>query len=386
MKTDKRFFLLVFAIQTGLMTLAFVAGYFVHYFLYPGYREFPLFYEAISLLEKNALKDLPPANRLEYGMIRGVLQEFNDPYTVFVEPPQHEIQSNQLEGKFGGIGARLEQDQEKNLLLYPFPNSPAAQAGIVDGDRLLQIDDLRISPEISTDEIQAAIRGPVGTKVKLIISHSPYQDEITVEIKRAEFNLPSTTWNLAADAPNIGVIQINIIASTTPAEVEGAMKDLISRGAKYFILDVRNNYGGLVDAGVDTARLFLDSGIVINQQYRDQPVQSYTVESKGQFADLPLVIFINHNTASAAEIIAGSLQGQKRAVLIGTPTYGKDTIQLIFELKDGSSLHVTAAQWWVPQLSSKIAGVGLQPDILIPDDQANDAAYMEKAIQVLTGQ
>ena len=117
------------------------------------------------------------------------------------------------------------------------------------------------------DIIQSAIRGPVGSSLRLTISHYPYEEEVQVKLERVEISLPSTTWNLVAGSQDVGVIQINIIASTTPSEVEGAINDLSTRGAKYFILDVRNNYGGLVDAGVDTARLFLKSGTVIEQQY-----------------------------------------------------------------------------------------------------------------------
>jgi len=120
-----------------------------------------------------------------------------------------------------------------------------------------------------------------------------------------------------------------------------------------------------LDAGIDVSRLFLASGVIIEQQYRGQPIKSYSVDQKGELAEVPLALFVNHNTASAAEIIAGALQVNHRAILIGAPTHGKDTIQLIFDLADGSSLHVTAAHWWVPGLDKVISDHGLQPDILI---------------------
>jgi carboxyl-terminal processing protease len=131
-------------------------------------------------------------------------------------------------------------------------------------------------------------------------------------------------------------------------------------------MDLRNNAGGLLSAGVDIARMFLQSGVVMKHQYRDQEVETYHVEKPGQFVQLPLVVLVNENTASAAEIIAGALKVHQRATIIGMPTYGKDSIQLVFSLNDGSSLHVTAAHWWIPGLDPPIGEGGLQPDIQIP--------------------
>jgi carboxyl-terminal processing protease len=137
------------------------------------------------------------------------------------------------------------------------------------------------------------------------------------------------------------------------------------RGAEAYALDLRNNGGGLLNEGINIARLFLESGIVIEQQYRDQNVESYTVGKAGEYANLPLVVLVNENTASAAEIIAGSIQAHHRAKLIGKTTYGKDTIQMIFDLQDGSSLHVTAAHWWIPGLEFPKDGHGLVPDVSV---------------------
>ncbi len=143
------------------------------------------------------------------------------------------------------------------------------------------------------------------------------------------------------------------------------MEDLQQRGATAFVLDLRDNPGGLLDAGVDIARLFLKEGSVMQQQYRGQEVKTFEVEKPGPLADLPLAVLINHGSASAAEIAAGALQAHRRATLIGEPSYGKDSIQLVFTLQDGSSLHVTSAQWWIPGLQKPVGEQGLQPDILI---------------------
>jgi carboxyl-terminal processing protease len=271
------------------------------------------------------------------------------------------------------------------MILYPYQDSPAFHAGIQDGDHLNIVDDMPITPETTMDSILAALRGPIGQSVRVTISRPTGSNTLEFKIRRAEFPLPSVTWHLDADRPEVGVLEINLIAANTVNEVEDAIKDLQMRQARFFVLDLRNNYGGLLTAGVDITRLFLHDGVIIDHQYRNQGVGEYRVESPGPFIDLPLAVVVNENTASAAEIIAGALKVHRRAQLIGAPTYGKDTIQLVFDLKDSSSLHVTAARWWIPGLEPPIGEGGLQPDILtatIPDDKGVDAA-IQTAVQAL---
>ncbi len=366
-------------LQVMVVAAAFAAGFYFNRWYTSG--DLSLVSRALQILKDNAYDPLPQPTTLQYAMIRGMLQAMNDPYTTFFEPPQAELQSNQLEGKYGGIGVRLERDSDNYIYLYPIPGSPAEIAGILEGDRLLAVDSTTVTPQSTYDEVQAAIRGPVGQVVKIRLGRPPAYDPLEVNVKRAEVALPSVTWNQAAEDSRVGVIQVNVMAETTPDEITKALLDLHQRGSTYFVLDLRNNGGGLVESGVDTARLFLKSGNVMQQQYRDQPVKTFTVEKPGQFSEVPLAVLVNQSTASAAEIAAGALQAQKRALLVGTPTYGKDSIQLVFDLGDGSSLHVTAARWWVPGLLPGIRGNGLIPDIRAADDDPETP--LAKAIQIL---
>jgi carboxyl-terminal processing protease len=380
---------LLIILQVLIIAVAFMGGFLYHEWkfgdlsLFSGTR-FPLLAEAHDLLINNAYFELPEEKSLEYGMIRGMLQAYNEPHTVFVEPPQHELQTQELQGKFGGIGVRIERDAENLVYLYPIPDSPAQKAGVLDGDRLIKVEDFEIGPETRTDEIQAAVRGPVGEKITITIGHKPDYVPVEISMERAEVPIPSTTWNLAPEQPSIGILHIRVIADTTPDEVTKAIKDLQDKGAERFVIDVRNNGGGLVEAGVNTARLFLKNGQVIQQQYRGKPVKTFEVTTPGEFADLPIVVLVNKGTASAAEIFAGAIQGQGRAPIVGTNTYGKDTIQLVFRLSDGSSLHVTAAHWWIPGLAEKITGTGLTPDVPL-EDGADDNQAQQAAIQTLLG-
>ena len=182
------------------------------------------------------------------------------------------------------------------------------------------------------------------------------------------------------------MIKVNRIAASTADEIQQAVEELRNQGAASFVLDLRDNPGGLLDAGVEIARLFLKEGIVMEQQYRGQETQTYRVEKPGPLADLPLVVLINQGSASAAEIAAGALQANRRALLVGEPSYGKDTIQLIFDLQDGSSLHVTSGRWWTPGLPGPITGVGLQPDLPVESSaqtQPSGDPILQAAIESL---
>jgi carboxyl-terminal processing protease len=361
-----------------LMGAAFAGGYWYRDQEQPIAR-FSLLDEAYSLLTTRGLKDPPPAPALEYGMIRGMLQAYGDPYSNFNEPAVHELQTDELEGKFGGIGVQLQKNEQGNWVLFPFPDGPAQKAGVLDGDILLAVDDLTVTNETSADVIQAAVRGPVGSRVRLKVSHikGPLEEEIS--IKREEVTIPSVTWRLDTQQAQIGILKINLMAGTTADEIKRAVKDLQERGATHFILDLRDNPGGYLTAGIDVARMFLKEGVVLQEQYRGLNVETFNVDRPGPLADIPLAVLINHGSASASEIVAGALQAAKRAPLVGEPSYGKDTIQLVFELSDKSSLHLTAAHWWVPGLETAIGGNGLQPEIRV--DPPTDAAGVDLVLQ-----
>jgi carboxyl-terminal processing protease len=366
-------FLRAFLITIILILLllgAFFGGYFLHQKTVTSER-FALLSEAHDLLISHGLKLAPTPPALEYGMIRGMLQAYDDPYTSFLEPAANELQGNALEGKYGGIGVELGKDGEGFWVLFPFPESPAQKAGIQDGDRLLEVDGQPIDLKIPKDTIQAALHGPVGETVTLSLGRSPAYLPFQVEVRREEIVKPSVVWFLQPGEPRLGILKVNLIAASTPDEILKAVEELQKRGASRFALDLRDNPGGLLTVSVDLVRLFLKEGVIMKQQYRGKEVETYEVEKEGQLADIPLVVLINQNTSSAAEIVAGALKAQRRALLIGSPSFGKDSVQLIFNLDDGSSLQVTAARWWIPGLTPPLAVNGLQPDILVDDNAAS---------------
>jgi carboxyl-terminal processing protease len=365
---------------------AFLSGYFLSAYFNSLNSEFPLLNEAYSILNNHEYGDLPQQKVLEYGMIRGLLQSSNDPYASFLEPVQHELASNNLQGSFGGIGVELSQNQVGEVLIYPIENGPADRGGLLQEDRLLSVDEIIISNETNFDEINAALRGPVDSKVKVTVAREPDFSPLEFQIKRERIHLPSVTWRKDADHPSVGIIKVNLIAESTPDEIQNAVKELQDRGSNLFVLDLRDNGGGLLSAGVDTARLFLSEGEILHQQFKGEEVETFSVNSPGPFIDLPFVIVINQSTASAAEIIAGALQSYGRAILIGEPSFGKDSIQLVFDLQDDSSIRVTSAKWWIPGIEPSIAESGLQPDVNITQDESGADIVLEAAVRYMLQQ
>lgn len=365
---------------------AFLSGFFLKSYFDSQIKEFPVLNQAYNILINHSFLNLPESRSLEYGMIRGLLAASEDPYASFQEPVQHELESNNLQGSFGGIGVEIIQGMDGKFLVYPIKNGPASNAGLLNEDQLIQIDDLKITQEMQMDDITAALRGPVGQSVSLIILHKDTDNPIEIIIKREEIHLPSVTYHLAPVDSSIGIINVNIIAESTSEEITNAINQLQIEGADKFVLDLRDNGGGLLTAGIEIAKLFLQDGLIMQQKYRGQEVDSFHTDSPGPFSGVPIVILVNHNTASAAEIIAGAIQAHGRAKLIGEPTFGKDSIQLIFDLQDGSSIHITAAKWWIPGLDPPLGEGGLQPDIVANQNDSQIDSTMSTAIEFLKQQ
>jgi carboxyl-terminal processing protease len=329
----------------------------------------PLLDEAWDIAEDQFYGQLPTDQSRTYGAVRGMMEAFKDPYTVFVEPPQTELQSQQLSGKFGGIGASIRRETDGRYALSPFPDRPAAQAGVQEGDVLTKVDDTPITTEMRLDDITSLLRGEVGTPVKIEIDRSG--QKLAFNIKRAEISVPSVTWRILSQAPEVGYIRLNIFAQTSKDELIKAIDDLKQQGAKKLIFDLRDNGGGLLDAAIDIGSLFVD-GKVASEKRRGGEVRDFNAEANGAARDLPLVVLVNGGTASASEIVSGAIQDKGRGVLVGAKTYGKGSVQNVIALSDGSSLHVTMAEWLTPN-GRQISGQGLQPDVTV-DLSSDDAA------------
>jgi carboxyl-terminal processing protease len=361
--------ILSFLVGTALFGIGVGAGYFLNDSLSPNTQptanaeqDFALFWEVWNLVEEK-FYDQPELNStVTYGAIRGALNSLEDPYTVFVEPQPRALERARLEGQFGGIGAYVSRDEEGRVLLDPMVNSPSEQAGLQTNDILLKVDDADILTEMTTDEIVLLIRGEVDTQVVLTVEREGEANPIVLTITRAIIETPSVEWRMTEEDDTIGYIRISLFSGRTNTELDRAFEDLREAGAEKYIIDLRGNGGGYLEAAIDVASRFLEGGVVLNEDRRGEDPTSYRVRNGGKVLDAPLVLLVDGGTASASEIVAGALQDYNRATLIGETTFGKGSVQLVYDLSDESSLHVTVAKWFTPE-NNIIDGVGLSPDI-----------------------
>ncbi len=366
-----------------LPALALYVGYQLRTIWPPASEELNLLKEAQRLLDRYFISELPDQLTLERGMIHGMVGKLGDPYTIYLEPAQHELQTDELTGEYSGIGAYLSRGEDRRVHLVPFEEGPAAKAGVLEGDILIAVDFELIEEDTSLESIQAMVRGPVGTTVTLTLApRSPADDSLIIDVVRETFPIPSVTGYTLPDQPDIGVIFITIFSEKTPEEVERTYQNLIDRGVEYIVLDLRGNVGGLLDSAVEVARFFLPDGMVLIEEGRGGTEKKYFVKSPGKALDISMAVLVNQNTASAAEVLAAALQENERAPVVGTRTYGKGSVQLILELDDGSSLHVTSSRWQTPN-GNMLDGHGLLPDIPVTASEGDIDVQMQTAIRWL---
>lgn len=321
---------------------------------------FDLFWEAWGHIESTYIGEVPSGRQLTYAAIRGALSGLDDPYSVFLEPVVRQEEIVTLTGNYGGIGVYVERNEIGEARLVPIPGNPASEAGVLEGDILLEINSETVPGDITTDEVEQLLRGEVGDELELTIDRNGSILEIEVEI--GNILVPSVFHRILPDAPEIGYIQLSRFSGETASELEDALGELQQEGVSGLILDLRGNGGGLLDASVAVVDHFLDDGLILRQESRSEGEKLYNAAGGSIAADIPLVILIDAGTASAAEIVAGALQDRQRALLIGSKSYGKGSVQLVYDLSDGSSIHVTSARWYTPN-GSQLDREGLWPDI-----------------------
>lgn len=359
-----------------LAASAFVAGYFTNDFVELRRGEvtvptedadgFALFWEAWGRVEDNFLGELPTSEELTYGAIRGSIALLGDPYTFFVEPVDREIERQSLQGTFGGVGATISRPEEGGpVFLEPILGNPAAEAGILSGDELIAVDGEAIAPEMTVQEVANMVRGEKGTVVVLTVIHPDETDSVDIEIERGDILIPSVSYRLLRENDQVGYIQLTRFSGESANEIETAVLDLMSQGATQLILDLRGNGGGLLDAAVSVADHFLEDGPILYQQSRGEDERVYEATNDTLAPEIPIMVLVDGGTASSSEILAGALQDRGRAFLVGsTPTFGKGSVQLVYDLSDGSSVHVTASRWLTPD-RNQLDQQGLLPDVMV---------------------
>lgn len=364
----------------------FILGYFTNDWVSTNASTRPSSFELLDeiqgILDRNYLRQQPSYTELEYAAAQGMVARLEDKYTFFIEPPVAQSESDGLAGVYGGIGVNVMKSEDGRILLFPFNDSPAQLRGILEGDELVAVNDVEVTYELKQDALDQLLRGEVkqgnGVKLKLIRNDNP----IDLFIEFAIIEIPSVTWRISDVNNSILYVQVSRFTSRTPDELKTALGEFMERNLQAIILDLRNNSGGLLQESVDIADMFLTGGrIIIERNNTEEKIYGATNPVEISM-DVPMVVLINNNTASAAELFAAALQANQRALVIGQTSFGKGTVQQIYSLSNGASVHVTSAEWFTSD-DQTIEGVGLTPDVvMIPDENGRDVELGE-AIRIL---
>ena len=359
-------------------------------------KEFEALCEVYARIQ-NEYVDQISAQTLVEGAIRGMLEYgLEDPYSGYV-PPGELNGLDQLSGNFSGIGAevgitnRADPDDltactqiDGNCVLVviaPIPGSPAEEAGLQPGDIITAIDG--VSTDGSTvDREVLRVRGKAGTNVTLSIERDG--DSREVVIQREIIDVPMVTSQLLSE--NVGYVHLALFGEQSAAQLRAAIVDLFARGADRLVLDLRNNPGGYINAAQDVASEFIGEGLLFTQESGEITIR-WTAKSGGVATDrsIPMVVLINGGSASASEIVAAALREHERAIIVGEPSFGKNTVQVWVPLENGGGLRLTTDRWFTPNHDT-VEGEGIEPDVLVTassDAEALEDLALQRAVEIL---
>ncbi|GAB4139691.1 MAG: S41 family peptidase [Cyanobacteria bacterium J069] len=299
-----------------------------------------------------------------YAALRRALQRLQDPYTRFMDPRQFEVLTSQTSGELSGVGIRLQADEQTGAItvVEPIPNSPASRAGVRVGDRILSIDG--VSTEgMTLEEASNRIRGEVGTRIVLQIQRET-EAATDLTLTRARIELPNVHYTLKQEeGTRIGYIRLTEFSAHSAEQMQRAMEDLLSQQAQGFVLDLRGNPGGLLQASIDISRMWLGNGMIVRTVDRYGANERIRA-NRTAITDLPLVLLVDGSSASSSEILTGALMDNRRATVVGSKTFGKALVQSVHSLSDGSGLAVTIAHYYTPN-GTDISHRGITPNVQV---------------------
>jgi carboxyl-terminal processing protease len=349
--------------------------------------DFSLFWKVWDLLkEKHIDKEKISAQNLVYGAINGMLKATGDPYSNFFSPEESKAFSEDLGGSFDGIGAELGIKDNILTVIAPLDSSPAQKSGLRAGDKILKIGD-KVSTDLTIDEAVGLIRGKKGTEVTLTVLHVGDQATLDVKITRDTIEIKSVKTEFRDDG--IAHVKITKFGENTSREFNETVSQIISRGSKGIILDLRNDPGGLLDKAVEIASKMIPSGkVVVMEEDSAGKKESLSTQGGDKLSSIPTVVLINEGSASASEILAGALRDDQNITLVGMKSFGKGSVQELMSLPGGSSVKITIAKWLTPN-GDYIMEKGINPDVEVPmtadDFNNNRDPQLDKAVEVLKG-
>ena len=346
--------------------------------------DFGTFWQEWGIITEHYLRDKDVSSQEKmYGAMKGLIASLNDPYSEFFTPPEATKFQDDVRGNFGGIGAELGIKENQLVIIAPLPETPASRAGILAGDKILMINSSS-TEGITVDEAVKIIRGPIETKVTLTLMREGWDKPKEIPIIRGVITVPTTDFKMKGD---IAVIRLYHFNESAAPLFYGVAQRALDEGAKGIVLDLRNDPGGYLQVAVDIASLLLPKGaLVVSEANRSGPPEEMRATGSGALAQFPLIVLINKGSASASEILAGSLRDNRGIKLVGEQSYGKGTVQQVLPLRDGSTVKITTAHWVLPK-GQILENGGLKPDVevkLTEDDIKNKKdPQLDKALEIL---
>ncbi len=346
--------------------------------------EFAAFWEAWQKVEYIELTEGLTYEGLMEGALAGMVSAVGDDYTSYLDPDELQQLNISLEGDYEGIGAFVDPTGEYLAIIAPIQGSPAEAAGLLPGDLVIAVDGEDMTG-IDGNLVIRRVLGPAGSTVILTIQREGVEEPFDVEIVRAHIIIPSVEGRMLEG--DIAYVQLFNFGDSTAADLRVILEDLLSQNPRGLILDLRNNGGGFLHSAVDITSEFVPEGVALYEVYGDGTRDEYEVNGEGIATDIPMVVLVNEGTASASEILAGAIQDYERGTLVGTVTFGKGSVQQVFDLGNGrGSVRITVARWLTPD-ERQIHGVGLTPDfevVLTPEDFAAGLdPQLDMAIEIL---
>ena len=324
------------------------------------------------------------SNKMIEGATAGIVDSLKDPYSKYLNKSQWQELKLQLNAEFGGIGVYVVELKDGKLgIVSPIKGTPAARAGLKNGDVILSING-ESAVHMSQDDAVHLMRGEPGTQLKLSVFRSSDSKEHEFKIVREIINVPSVEDKVIGDGVPIGYIRLNQFHARSTQEIADSLNRLNQKEIKGLVLDLRDNGGGDFDASIAIADIFLEDKEVVS--VKDARGNETVHRAEADSFKLPMVVLVNGNSASASEILSGALQDNKRALLVGEKTYGKGLVQTVYPLRDGGALKLTPQKYFTPN-GTDINKIGINPDYVVKNPEAGDRdLQLERAIEVLKGQ
>ena len=330
------------------------------------YNQIELFSNAVSAIRSDYVTEVD-SKKIVYGSLRGMLSSLDD-FSSFLDPDEYKEITAGAKGEFGGIGVEITSKDGILTIITPIAGTPADRAGIKPGDKIVRING-KTTKDMTMNDAVKLMRGDPGTQIVPTVWREKEEKVLDIPIKRAIINITSIKDAYLIEN-KIGYVRLIEFQEKAGRELEDALKRLEGQGMDALILDLRNNPGGLLDTAIDISEKFLPKDQVIVSTKSRNPSQDNVYKSSGRFGhpQYPMVILVNEGSASASEIVAGALRDNKRAVLVGTKTFGKASVQTVMPLRDGSGLRLTTALYYTPSGKS-IMNQGVVPDVVVEREE-----------------